>query len=54
MSIPRTRVSPSVGGCSPSMISRVVVFPAPLGPRIPNTSPCRTVNETPSTAVREP
>src|SRR5262245_14706122 len=33
---------------------RVVVFPAPLGPRNPYTSPRRTVRLTASTAVRRP
>src|SRR5947208_2393931 len=32
----------------------VVLFPAPLGPRNPNTSPRLTANETPSTAVNGP
>ena len=45
---------PLVGFCNVSMISRVVVFPAPLGPRIPKTSPRATVNEMPSTATTEP
>ena len=36
------------------MISNVVVFPAPLGPRIPKNSPDSTVNDTPSTAWVSP
>src|SRR5688572_17583828 len=36
------------------MISRVVVLPAPLGPRRPKISPSDTENEIPSTAVRSP
>ena len=35
---------------SPSMISMVVVLPAPFGPRRPKTSPSLTVKEMPSTA----
>jgi nucleoside-diphosphate-sugar epimerase len=33
-----------------SIISSVIVLPAPLGPRIPNVSPRATANDTPSTA----
>src|SRR5438034_951861 len=35
-------------------ISRSVVLPAPLGPRMPKNSPALTVNETPATARVEP
>ena len=45
---------PAVSCCNPSMHSSVVVFPAPFGPKIPKTSPSRTSNEMPSTAVRPP
>ncbi len=38
----------------PSIISRVVVLPAPFGPRMPNTSPLATSKLTPSTACRVP
>src|SRR2546421_2865700 len=39
---------------SPSMISSVVVLPAPLGPRMPKNSPDSTSKETPSTACVSP
>src|SRR5690606_32583067 len=42
------------GSRRPSMISRVVVLPAPFGPRIPENSPGSTENETPSTARTSP
>src|SRR5580700_10850863 len=35
----------------PSMISTVVVLPAPLGPSSPKHTPSGTLNETPATAV---
>ena len=38
----------------PSIISRVVVLPAPFGPRMPNTSPLATSKLTPSTACSVP
>jgi hypothetical protein len=37
-----------------STISSVVDFPAPLGPRNPNSSPGRTSTESPSTALKLP
>ena len=45
---------PASGLRSPSMISSVVVLPAPLGPRMPKNSPASTSNETPSTARTSP
>ncbi len=51
-SIPRPLTLPDVGARMVSMISTVVVFPAPLGPRNGNTSPVLTVNDTPLTASR--
>jgi hypothetical protein len=51
---PNSVTLPSSGLRSPSMISNVVVLPAPLGPRIPKNSPSPTVNDTPSTAHRSP
>src|SRR5262245_25128556 len=41
---------PEVGWSSPESIFRVVVLPAPFGPRNPTTSPARIPSETPSTA----
>ena len=42
------------GSRRPSMISSVVVLPAPFGPRMPKNSPSATENDTPSTALRSP
>ena len=39
---PSTETSPPSGLRSPSIISSVVVLPAPLGPRMPNDSPFLT------------
>jgi hypothetical protein len=36
------------------MISRVVVLPAPFGPRMPKNSPWLTSNVAPSTACNAP
>ncbi len=36
---PLKRTSPAIGGSSPESVSRVVVFPAPLGPMSATTSP---------------
>jgi len=41
---------PALGYSSPHSIFRVVVFPAPFGPRNPTTSPASIANEIPSTA----
>src|SRR5215469_1735627 len=50
----RTLIAPPSGTRRPSMHSTVVVFPAPLGPRIPKISPSPTVNDTSSTATVSP
>src|SRR6202171_4901983 len=47
---PATRAEPPLGGMSVASIRRVVVLPAPLGPRNPKISPDRTVRSTPATA----
>src|SRR5580658_8958535 len=52
--IPATVAEPAVGAMRVPRIRTVVVFPAPFGPRNPNTSPRATVNDTSSTAVRGP
>jgi hypothetical protein len=52
--MPRTVASPASASRSPSMISRVVVLPAPFGPRMPKNSPGATSKLTPSTACRSP
>src|ERR1700722_18133982 len=51
---PATTADPEVGAISVPRIRTVVVLPAPLGPRKPNTSPCATLNDTSATAVRAP
>jgi hypothetical protein len=45
---------PDVGGFKPDMAFMRVVFPAPLGPINPITSPSYTVMETSFTAVNPP
>ncbi len=49
-SYPATVASPAVGRSRVVSIRNVVVFPAPLGPRNPTTSPSATSRSTPSTA----
>jgi len=46
-SSPSTRTVPAVGDSSPTMQRIVVVSPAPLGPRKPNTSPASTRRSSP-------
>ncbi len=43
---PATVPAPELGWSSPHSMRMVVVLPAPLGPRKPNTSPRPTSNET--------
>src|SRR5579859_2178782 len=45
-SIPKTSARPLVGRMRSRTVRIVVVLPAPLGPRKPNTSPCRTSRST--------
>ena len=52
--IPATVAEPPLGAISVPSVRTVVVLPAPLGPRKPNTSPWAISNETPSKAVRSP
>jgi hypothetical protein len=40
--MPRIDARPAVGRISSMMVRIIVVFPAPFGPRNPNTSPSRT------------
>ncbi len=51
---PSSRTESPSGSRSPSTISRMVVLPAPFGPRMPKNSPSETEKETPSTALRSP
>ncbi|AKZ58175.1 hypothetical protein SAM23877_5130 [Streptomyces ambofaciens ATCC 23877] len=46
--------APPVGASSVVSIRRVVVLPAPLGPRKPRISPARTVRSMPRTASTGP
>jgi hypothetical protein len=48
--IPKTSTEPELGRDSPSIMSIVVVFPAPFGPKKATTSPGLTVKSTPRTA----
>src|SRR5262245_46295160 len=51
---PATVATPLVAGRNVVRIRIVVVFPAPLGPRKPTTSPFSTLKLTLSTATTEP
>jgi hypothetical protein len=51
---PATTAVPEVGAIRVPSVRTVVVLPAPLGPRKPNTSPEAMVKETSSKAVRSP
>jgi len=51
ISCPRTCAEPLVGSSNVVSILTVVVFPAPLGPSNPNSSPDRTLKLIPSTAM---
>src|SRR5512143_14697 len=44
--MPKIRARPLVGRIRSSEVRIVVVFPAPFGPRNPNTSPCSTARST--------
>ena len=52
--IPATVAEPEVGAMSVPSVRTVVVFPAPFGPRNPNTSPWPTSKETSWNATRSP
>src|SRR5688572_22109527 len=54
MGAPRRDALPEVGATRPSSILMEVVFPAPFGPRKPNTSPCATCRVRASTAAWSP
>ena len=51
---PRQVSEPESGSTNPQMTLNRVVFPAPLGPMIPSTSPVSTSTETVSSAVIPP
>ena len=53
-SYPATRAPPEVGLSNVDRMRMVVVFPAPLGPRKPNSSPRSTSKLTSSTARDSP
>ena len=54
MGRPSNRIAPSSGCSVPVSILMVVVFPAPLGPRKPTTSPRSTSKLALSTATMGP
>ena len=51
---PSTLTVPAVGSDNPRIMSMVVVFPAPLGPRNATISPGRMVRSMPRTACTDP
>src|SRR4051812_23147126 len=51
---PKSFTVPPSARVSPAAMDSSVVFPAPLGPSRPNTSPASTVSETPSIATVSP
>src|SRR5208283_3997016 len=51
---PLMRACPAVRGNSVVIIRMSVDLPAPFGPRRPKISPCCTLKETSSTAVKSP
>src|ERR1700761_293878 len=51
---PATRAEPDVGAISVPSVRTVVVFPAPFGPRNPNTSPWPISKDTSENATRSP
>src|SRR5688500_11540751 len=53
-STPPIRIEPAVGRRIPAIMRRVVVLPAPLGPRKPNSSPRATCRDNEFTAVNFP
>jgi hypothetical protein len=54
MSRPPKRMWPARAGVRPRIARRVVVLPAPLGPRRQTTSPGATVSETPKSTCVSP
>ena len=52
--MPATVAEPEVGAMSVPSVRTVVVFPAPFGPRKPNTSPWPISKETSWNATRSP
>src|SRR3984893_13080983 len=54
MGCPRIRMSPESGAVMAMIMRRVVVLPAPFGPRSPNIEPFGTCRERPSTALNRP
>ena len=51
---PKIAIVPLLGAINDNIHRIVVLFPAPLGPKKPNTSPLFTVNETSFTASNMP
>ena len=53
-SVPFRLTLPASGEIMPTVMRKVVVLPAPLGPSRPTISPASTWKPTPSTTVRSP
>ena len=51
---PATTAEPDVGAISVPSVRTIVVFPAPFGPRNPNTSPCPISKLTSANATLSP
>src|ERR1700687_2560973 len=54
MGCPRIRMAPESGAVMLMIMRRVVVLPAPFGPRSPNIEPFGICRERPSTALNRP
>jgi hypothetical protein len=54
MSEPPRRTRPPSGRTRPTTIEKIVVLPAPFGPRRPTISPAATSTDTSRTTVRPP
>ena len=53
-SVPATRISPAVDGCSPAIAFTKVDLPAPFGPTTATVSPGPTVRSTDHSACASP
>ena len=54
ISLPCSRIEPSLGASAPAIRLNVVLLPEPLGPISPRISPCASANDTFCTAVNPP
>ena len=53
-SSPLKFTTPALGAICPVAMRKLVVLPAPFGPRSPTISPGLTANDTPLTTLRRP